>query len=127
MAPTTDAPSGGSIGGVEAGAVGVDVPEPVDVDVAVDVAVDVDVDVDVLVAVPPGDDELLVADSEGDRLVDGAECVGVGDCRPLDVGPAELVAVEVFGAVPTLVPRPPSSAELTGTDAVAGDTTWLAD
>jgi len=74
-----------------------------------------------------GDDELLVADAERDVLVDGTECVDVGDCRPLDVGPAELLAVEVFGAVPTLVPRPPSSAELTGTDAVAGDATWLAD
>jgi hypothetical protein len=42
-----------------------------------------------LVAGPVGDDELLVAGAEGDVLVDGEVCVGVGDCRALVVGLAE--------------------------------------
>jgi hypothetical protein len=72
--------------------------------------------------------ELLVAGAEGDVLVDGADFVGAGDRRTLDVGPAELVAVGVFDAVPTLVPGPSLSAALTGTDAVVGvETVWLAD
>jgi hypothetical protein len=69
---------------------------------------------------------LLVAGAEGDLLVDG-DFVGFGDDRPLDVGPAEPVAVGVFGAVPRLVPRPPPLAVVVGSEAVVGDTVWLAD
>jgi hypothetical protein len=56
------------------------------------------------VAVPLGDAELVVADAEGDMLLDGDECVGVGDCRALVVGLGERVALRVSGAVPRLVP-----------------------
>jgi hypothetical protein len=80
-----------------------------------------------LVAGPVGVDELLVAGAEGDVLFDGADFVGVGDRRPLGVGPTELLAVGVFDAIPRLVPRPPLSAVLTGTDAVAGDESGVAD
>jgi hypothetical protein len=71
--------------------------------------------------------ELLVAGAEGDLLVDGADFVGFGDGRPLDVGLAVLVAVGVFGAVPRLVPRPPPPTVVVGSEAVVGDTVWLAD
>jgi hypothetical protein len=115
-APKADVPNVGNIGGgvVLGGVVGGVVVGGVDTG-------------GLVVAGPVGDDELLVAGAEGDVLFDGVDFVGVGDCRPLDVGPAELVAVEVFGAVSTLVPRPSPSAALTGTDAVAGAPTWLAD
>lgn len=74
-----------------------------------------------------GDGELLVADAEGEGLVGGADCVGVGDDRPVDVGPAELLADGVFDAVSRLVPVPPPPTGVTGTEAVAGATAWLAD
>jgi hypothetical protein len=80
-----------------------------------------------VVADPVGLGELLVADAEGDVLVDGADFVGVGECRPLDVGPAELRADGVFDASSRLVPRPPSSAEVAGTEVVAVRPVWLAD
>ena len=76
---------------------------------------------------PVGLGEVFVADAEGDVLVDGAGCVGVVDRRPLDVGRAEPVAVGVFEVNPRLVPRPPSSAVLAGSDAVAGENVWLVD
>ena len=79
------------------------------------------------VAGPVGADELLVADAEGDVLVDGAECVGVEDGRPLDVGRAELLAVGVFDADSRLVAVPPPSAAVAGTEAVVGDPDWLAE
>ena len=79
------------------------------------------------VAGPVGAVELLVADAEGDVLVDGAECVGVGDCRPLDVGRAEPVAVGAFDADSRLVPVPPPSAAVAGTEAVVGGAARLAD
>jgi hypothetical protein len=56
-----------------------------------------------LVAGPVGDDELTVAGAEGDVLVDGDECVGVGDCRALVVGLGEWVAAGLFDAVLRLV------------------------
>ena len=79
------------------------------------------------VAGPVGADELLVADAEGDVLVDGAECVGVGDCRPLGVGLAEPVAVGVFDADSRLVPVPPPPTAVAGTEAVVGGAARLAD
>jgi hypothetical protein len=79
-----------------------------------------------LVAGPVGVDELLVAGAEGDVLFDGADFVGVGDCRLLDVGPTEPVAAGVSDPVYTLVPRPPPSAELTGTEDVVGGPAWPA-
>jgi len=79
------------------------------------------------VAGPVGAVELLVADAEGDVLVDGAECVGVGDCRPLDVGRAEPVAVGAFDADSRLVPVPPPSAAVAGTEAVVGTADWLTE
>jgi hypothetical protein len=118
LAPKADIPSVvGSTGSVETDGVGVGVVETGG-----------DVDAGGLVVVDPvGVDELLVAGAEGDVLVDGADCVGVEDRRPLGVGPAELVAVGVFDPASRLVPRPPPSAALAGTDAVVGDTGWLAD
>ncbi len=74
-----------------------------------------------------GGAELLVAGAEGDLLFDGADCVGVGDRRPLGVGPAEVLATGVFDAIPRLVPRPPPSVVLTGTVALAGEESALAD
>src|ERR1700722_4615660 len=71
--------------------------------------------------------ELPVAGGEGGLLVDGAAFVGFGDDRPLDVGLTELVAVGFFGAVPRLVPRLPPPAVVVGSEAVVGDTVWLAD
>ena len=59
-------------------------------------------------------------------LFDGADFVGVGDCRLLDVGPTEPVAAGVSDPVYTLVPRPPPSAELTGTEDVVGGPAWPA-
>jgi hypothetical protein len=67
-----------------------------------------------------GDGELLVADAEGELLVDGAECVGVGDWRPLDVGLAEWDALGVFDAVSRLVPLPSPPTAVAGTEAVVG-------
>jgi hypothetical protein len=69
---------------------------------------------------PVGLGELLVADAEGDVLVDGADFVGDGDCRPLDDGPAEWVALGVFDAVSRLVPGSPPPAGVAGTEAVVG-------
>ena len=87
-----------------------------------------DIDTGGLVGADPvGLGELLVADAEGDVLVDGADCVGVEDGRPLDVGPAELVAPGVFGALSRVVPRPPPPAGVAGTEAVAARFGWLAD
>jgi hypothetical protein len=72
--------------------------------VPVDVAVDVAVDEPVSVGVPDEVAELLVAGAEEDVLVDGDDCVGVGDCRLLAVGLTDRVAVGVFDAAPRLVP-----------------------
>jgi hypothetical protein len=76
--------------------------------------------VGLVVADPVGFGELLVADAEGDVLLDGSDCVGVGDCRPLDVGPADLLARGVFDADPRLVPVPLPPAVVAGTEAVVG-------
>jgi len=46
---------------------------------------------------------LVVADAEGDGLLDG-ECVGFGDFRAVVVGLGERVALGVSGAVLRLVP-----------------------
>jgi hypothetical protein len=120
VAPETDVPSVGSavIGGTA-------VLDVVGVTVG-DIVGDVDTG-GLVVAGPVGDDELLVAGAEGDVLVDGADFVGDGDRRPLDVGPAEVLAAGVFDAVSRLVPGPSPSAVLTGTDAVWGDAAGLAD
>jgi hypothetical protein len=69
---------------------------------------------------PVGVGEPLVADAEGDVLVGGADCVGVGDCRPLDVGLALPVAVGDFDAVSRLVPVPSPPTAVAGTEAVVG-------
>jgi hypothetical protein len=69
---------------------------------------------------PVGLGVLLVADAEGDVLVDGADFVGDGDCRPLDDGPAEWVALGVFDADSRLVPGLPPPAGVAGTEAVVG-------
>jgi len=92
---------GGDVGGVDTGVVGV--------------------------AGPVGVGELLVADAEGDVLVGGADCVGVEDGRPLDVGLALPVAVGYSDAVSRLVPVPSPPAAVAGTEAVVGDTATVAD
>jgi hypothetical protein len=79
-----------------------------------------------LVADPLGVGFLVVADAEGDVLVDGELCVGVGEDRRWLVGLADAVGTEVCDAVSRLVPRKLPLTALAGTDAVAGDTTWLA-
>jgi hypothetical protein len=81
----------------------------------------------VIVADPVGVGELLVADAEADVLVGGADCVCVGDCRPLGVGPAELRADGVFDAVSRLVPTVAPSAAVGGTEDVVGCARGRAD
>ena len=56
------------------------------------------------VGVPVEVAELLVAGAEEDVLVDGDDCVGVEDCRTLDVGRAERDALGSCDAVPRLAP-----------------------
>jgi hypothetical protein len=99
------------------------VPEGVE-----DVAVLLGVGGGLLVAGPVGVGELLVfAVAEGDGLVGGESCVGVGEDRSwLDVGLADVVGAAVRGAVSTLVPPLLPVAAVAGTEAVAGVPSWLA-
>ena len=75
---------------------------------------------------PGGDVGGVVVEVAGAVVVGGDVCAGVEDCRWPGVDGADWAGV-VCGTVPRLVPVPPLSAVDGCTDAVAGDTSWLAD